>query len=134
TFDTRQQETFAIPSWELRLAWTPDARSTLKVESQRLDRETTAGDDIIDTRSYGVNWTRRWNDQWSMQVAGTYLDEVYGRAHREQNTVQLNTAVHYAMQQRITWSLGYRWQDRDSNIEHLRLGQNRLEFRATIPI
>ena len=134
TFDTRQQETFAIPSWELRLAWTPDARSTLKVESQRFDRETTAGDDIIDTRSYRVNWTRRWNDQWSMQVAGTYLDEVYGRVHREQNTVQLNTAVHYAMQQRIKWSLGYRWRDRDSNIEHLRLGQNRLEFRATIPI
>ena len=89
TFDTRQQETFAIPSWELRLAWTPDAGSTLKVESQRFDRETTAGDDIIDTRSYGVNWTRRWNDQWSMQVTGTYLDEVYGRTHRPRPSANL---------------------------------------------
>ncbi len=130
--DTQQQGVFTAPNWEVELAWTPDPFSTIKVESHRYDQETRSGDDIIDTRRYGLDWTHQWRNKWSLQIAGTYLDEVFNRLDREQNTVQVDTALRYAMDEGLQWSLGYRWQDRDSNIERLRMGRNQLQFSASV--
>ena len=130
--EAHQREIYAVPNWEVELAWSPSAFSALKVESQRYDQETASGEDIIDIRRYGIDWTRRWQNQWSLQIAGTYRDEAFGRIEREQSTVQLDTALRYTVDRRLQWSLGYRWEDRDSNIENLRMGRNQIEFSAKL--
>ena len=133
-FDTQGREPFIAPSWEVKIEWSPHERSKVILESQRLDKEAAAGSDLIDTRRYGIHWTQAWDDEWSLQIAGTYLDEVYTLADQTLDTVHIDTSLHYLQRRGVQWTLGYRWRDRDSNIEHLRLGRNEVELSATIPL
>lgn len=138
-FDSDDRDTFTAPSWEVELEWSPRSYSTITLETSRYDQETIflgpafAGD-FIDTESYSVAWTHDWSDRWATTLDLSYLDEDFANSPQAQQTGSAQFSLQYTMHRWLNWELGYRWSDRDSNVEFFNFARNQIELSVTLAL
>lgn len=116
-FDAATRNDESGSTWEAALEWAPRTYSVFTLTAgQELD-ESAGGNDYIDTRSWGLNWSHGWNDRFTSQLAYSSVTEEYNVTQRKDETDELTIGVNYDFRRWLTAGLGYTYSDRDSNFD-----------------
>lgn len=139
-FDAADRPTFRAPNWEVELRWEPRTYSIIALETRRFDREFNAGlgGDFIDAADYAVRWEHEWSDRWSTETGVSYLDETFENSsdevNREQETLQFDAALCFALRRTVEVELRYTLRNRDANIDRFQFGRNQIQLGLALAL
>jgi hypothetical protein len=129
-FELTSREDFDAVVWEVEVLWEPKTYSKVNFTTGQNAHETNGegfffneeGNPIekahvIENTQYAVEWTHQWRERLTSKLAYAMSDDVYiatiGEI-REDNNTAINASLFYDMNYWLSFSLDYRFTDRDS--------------------
>jgi hypothetical protein len=102
--------------WEVGVSYALRSYSTLELQTRRFYQETTGFGDGINTREMSLGWNHSWNQRATTGLSLVYSNEDYEGAIRKDDTYIAEARYDYGLRRWAELAVGYRWEDRDSDI------------------
>ena len=112
-------------TWEVGVEWKPRTYSILDLQTRRFTQETNGLGDAINTEEYALGWKHHWNQRARTSLRGLYYTEDYQGSSREDHNYVAEARYDYEYRRWLDLGAGYRYEDRDSDI-------NRFSYTANI--
>lgn len=103
--------------WEVGVLWEPRSFSKLDFNSRRYYQATNGLGDGINTREATLAWNYDWNQRASTKLSWAYANDDYEGSDREDNTYGVEARYDYAFRRWLDLAAGYRYEDRDSDLD-----------------
>jgi len=117
-------------SWEVDVTYMPRSYSRWNLESRNYFRETNGLGDAINTTDTTLTWDHDWASRSSTEVGFTVGSDDYSGSEREDDRFKLEASYNYALRRWIDLGVGYRWEDRDSDLDFFDYTRNEVFFKA----
>lgn len=123
-FDSASRKDVTTASWEAAVRWEPRTYSVVDISTSRSNVESNGTGDFIDTKNYNVNWNHAWSNIINTDLGLGFSNENYKGSNREDDTTSFNAGVNYDMRRWLTFGLGYKYSDIDSNLANTDYDKN----------
>ena len=104
-------------SWEVDVSYKPRSYSVFHLESKRFSQETNGIGDSVNTQATRLDWDHNWNARSSTRLSGLFAKEDYSGSDRKDDVYGIELAYNYAMRRWLDLGIGYRYEDRNSDID-----------------
>jgi hypothetical protein len=154
-FDVTGRDTFNTVVWEAEILWEPKTYSKFQFNTSQTADETNGQgffgtiDDtviinkanVVENTQYSIAWTHQWQERITSKVGYAISDDVYigtdngkERRVREDNNTEITGAVFYDMNYWLSFSLDYRYTERDSTREDFLYDRQFVNLGARIAL
>ena len=117
-------------SWEIDLNYLLRSYSRFNLESKRYFEETNGLGDGVDTSRTTLSWNHDWSSRASTRMSFQFGTEDYTDSEREDDRYSIEAAYTYALYRWMDLGLGYRYQDRDSDLSRYDFSRNEAYLEA----
>jgi hypothetical protein len=119
-------------SWEVDLTYEPRTYSRFNLESRRYSEETNGLGDAIDANKTTLTWDHDWNSRSSTNMSFMYGKEDYTSSNREDDLYGVKATYNYAFRRWVDFGVGYRYEDRDSDLSFFDYSRNEVFLEAKL--
>jgi hypothetical protein len=123
-FDSALRNDSGNFAWESGTRWRPRTYSTVDLSTARRTDETNGIGDSIDVSEYKVSWKHDWREHISSSINFLYSEDDYESTIREDNRFRAGIDLNYNWRRWARISAGYRYEERDSNVNLFDYEQN----------
>ncbi len=121
-------------SWEVELSYQPRSYSTLDFGTRRFSQETNGLGDSINTEEYTGAWNHDWNSRSRTHLGFLLAEDDYSGARRVDDRVELEASYKFAAKRWLDLGLGYRYEERDSDVRTLNYELNVFFIEAELSL
>ncbi|PLW68321.1 hypothetical protein C0039_13070 [Pseudohalioglobus lutimaris] len=111
-------------SWEVGVTYWPRTYSRIDLGARRFSEETNGLGDFINTREFTLDWKHDWGGRSSTYVTAAHFREDYSGANRDDDFINLELGYTFAARRWLDLGMGYRLEDRDSNLQRFDYTRN----------
>jgi hypothetical protein len=115
-FDSALRNDSGNIAWESGIRWRPRTYSTVDFSTLRRSEESNGIGDSIDVSIYKVSWSHDWREHIGSNIHFIYREDEYEPTIREDTGFEASINLDYKLRRWAKISAGYRYQERDSNI------------------
>ena len=121
-------------SWEVDVTYMPRTYSSFNLESRRYSEETNGLGNAVDSNMTTVAWNHDWNSRSSTKVSFGGGQEDYTGSNRSDDIYDIDASYTYAFRRWVDLGLGYRLEDRDSDISRFDYTRNEVYVEAKLSL
>jgi len=121
-------------TWEVGVTWLPRTYSALDLKTRRFTQETNGLGNAINTEEYSLDWNHNWNQRASTNLRVLYYTEDYQGASREDDNYAAEARYDYEYRRWLDFGAGYRYEDRDSDVNSFSYTANIVFFEARLSL
>jgi hypothetical protein len=121
-------------SWEVDVTYKPRTYSRLNLESKRYFEETNGLGDAVDTNQTSLSWDHDWNTRSSTGMRFMVGTEDYTGSAREDDLYGIEASYIYALRRWVDLGVGYRYEDRDSDLSLFDYTRNEVFLEARVSL
>ena len=121
-------------SWEVDVTYMPRTYSSFNLESKRYSEETNGLGNAVDSNMTTVAWNHDWNSRSSTKVSFGGGQEDYTGSNRSDDIYDIDASYTYAFRRWVDLGLGYRLEDRDSDISRFDYTRNEVYVEAKLSL
>jgi hypothetical protein len=121
-------------AWEVDVKWMPRTYSTVNILTERRQDETDGIGDSIVVSEIEVSWNHLWRSYISSTVGFLYGEDSYDPTFREDTRFNTGLKINYEWRRWAKMSAGYRYEERDSNVDVFDYEQNLFEIRLDLTL
>lgn len=113
-------------SWEVDLQYKPRTYSKFDFSTRRFSQETNGLGNSINTDEYSADWRHDWNSRSRTAVSLLYANDDYtgDNTQRDDERFAAEASYKLAVRRWFDLGLGYRYENRDSNLHNFSYSQN----------
>ncbi|MEH6587325.1 MAG: outer membrane beta-barrel protein [Halioglobus sp.] len=130
TYESARREDDDGFSWEVDAYYKPRTYSVFHLESRRFSQETNGIGDSVNTQATRLDWDHNWNDRSSTRLSALFGNEDYSGSDRQDDVYSVEAAYNYAMRRWLDLGVGYRYEDRNSDIDFYDFDRNKIFVEA----
>jgi len=134
SYDSPQREDDDGFSWEAKIMYQLRTYSRFTLESSRYFSESNGFGDGVDTNRSVLSWDHNWDGRSSTVLSVSYGEEDYTASPREDERYGVEASYHYAMRRWLDLGLGYRYEDRESDLDTFNYERNEFFVEATLSL
>lgn len=116
-FDSDFRNDVSQFKWEMGTRWRPRTYSTVDISTERRQDETNGIGDSIDVGEFKVSWNHEWRSYINSTVDFLYGRDEYNSTVREDDRFNVELRLNYDWRRWARMSAGYRYEERDSNVD-----------------
>ncbi|GAA0810258.1 outer membrane beta-barrel protein [Colwellia asteriadis] len=152
-FDLETRNTFDTPVWEVEVLWEPKTYSKVKFTTGQTADETNGEGfffsdtispvkaNVVENTQYAVEWTHQWLERLTSKLGyAISQDEYFGtdnnteyKVRKDDNTA-ITAALFYDMNYWLSFSLDYRYTERDSTRDNFVYDRQFINLGARIAL
>jgi polysaccharide biosynthesis protein VpsM len=117
-------------SWEVDVYYKPRSYSVFHLESKRFSQETNGLGDSVNTQLTRLDWDHAWNSRSSTQLSAIFANEDYSGSDRQDDSYGVEASYTYAMRRWVDLGVGYRYEDRNSDLDLYDYDRSRVFVEA----
>ena len=117
-------------SWEVDVYYKLRTYSVFNLKSRRFSQETNGIGDAVNAQETRLDWDHDWNGRSSTRLSALFLNKDFSGSERQDDVYGVEAAYKYAMRRWLDLGVGYRYEDRNSDLELYDYDRNRLFFEA----
>ena len=121
-------------SWEIDLTYEPRSYSSWTLTSGRETRETNGLGDAVDSSNTELRWNHDWASRSSTHIAVNFGTDDYTGSEREDDLWGVDASYNYAWKRWLDLGIGYRYEDRDSEIDLRDYSRNEYYLQANFSL
>jgi len=133
-YDSNARQDEDGPTWEVGVTWLPRTYSAVDLTTRRFTQETNGLGDAVDTQEFSLGWNHHWNQRTQTTLRGQYYTEDYQGASREDDNYVGEARFDYEYRRWMDLGVGYRYEDRDSEIDSFSYSANIVFFEAKLSL
>lgn len=133
-FDSDLRNDTGSFKWETGTRWRPRTYSTVNISTERRQDETNGIGDSIDVGEFKVSWNHEWRDRISSTVGFVFGEDDYDPTVREDTRFSTGLKINYNWQRWVRMSAGYRYEERDSNVDSFDYERNLFDFTVNLTL
>ncbi len=133
-YDSNAREDDEGFTWEVGVTWLPRTYSAVDLITRRFTQETNGLGDAVNTQDYSLAWSHNWNQRAQTTLRGQYFIEDYQGASREDDNYVGEARFDYEYRRWMDLGVGYRYEDRDSDIDDFNFSANIVFFEAKLSL
>jgi hypothetical protein len=122
------------PTWEVGVEWKPRTYSVLDLQTRRFTQETNGLGNAINTEEYALGWNHYWNQRAQTNLRVRYYTEDYQGSSREDDNYRAEARYDYEYRRWLDLGAGYRYEDRDSDINSFSYTANIFFLEARLSL
>lgn len=119
-------------SWEVDVSYLPRTYSRIELESRRYFVETNGLGDSVDTKRTTLSWGHDWNSRTGTLLSCYFGEEDYTGVEREDDRWGAEATYTYAYRRWLDLGVGYRYEDRDSQVDFYDYSRNEVFVEITL--
>ena len=120
--------------WEVDLTWKPRTYSQVLLETRRRSQETNGLGDYIDTKEFELGWDHKWTLRAKTHLGFLVAEDDYSGADRTDDRYEVEASYRHELRRWFDLGIGYRYEDRDSDIRTLDYNQNLFFIEANLSL
>lgn len=134
SYDSDDRDTDEGFSWEVDLVYKPRTYSRITLETRRYFEETNGLGDGVNTEKTELGWEHDWSSRSNTQLIFMIGEEDYTASPREDDRWGVEASYNYAFRRWVDLGIGYRYEDRDSDLRTFDYNRNEvfLEVRLSL--
>jgi len=132
TYDSNARSDDDGFSWEVDVTYEPRTYARFNLESRRYSEETNGLGDAIDANETTLSWDHDWNSRSSTNMSFIYGNEDYSSSNREDDLYRVKATYNYAFRRWVDFGVGYRYEDRDSDLNFYDYNRNEVFLEAKL--
>ena len=117
-------------SWEVDVSYKPRSYSVFKLTSSRFSQETNGIGDSVNTQETRLDWDHNWSARHSTRLSGLFRNEDYSGTDRQDDLYGFEAVYNYAMRRWVDLGAGFRYEDRNSDLDLFDYDRNRVFLEA----
>jgi len=135
-FELEQRDSFGSLVWEAEVLWEPKTYSKFKFTTGQTTDETNGEGfffgsnapvkaNVVENTQYAIEWTHQWRERITSKLGYAISDDIYIATDptseleiREDNNSAITAAIFYDMNYWLSFSLDYKYSDRESTNEN----------------
>lgn len=121
-------------SWEVDLTYKPRTYSRFNLESRRYTQETNGLGDAVDTNMTTLSWNHDWSSRSSTILSLGGGQEDYTSSDRSDDIYDVEASYNYAFRRWVDFGVGYRYEDRDSDLDLFDYSRNEVFLEANLSL
>jgi hypothetical protein len=121
-------------SWEVDLTYLPRTYSRFNLASRRFFNETNGLGNAVDTKETALSWEHEWNGLSSTLLKTVIGSEDYTESSRKDDRYGAQARYTYAFRRWLDFSVGYRFEELDSDLEFYDYTRNEVYLRANLSL
>jgi hypothetical protein len=121
-------------TWEVGVTWLPRTYSEVDLKTRRFTQETNGLGNAINTQEYSLGWNHHWNQRAQTNLGVRYYTEDYQGADREDDNYVAEARYDYEYRRWLDLGVGYRYEDRDSDINSFSYNANIVFLEARLSL
>ena len=121
-------------TWEVGVSWLPRTYSEFDLVTRRFTQETNGLGNAVNTEEYALGWNHHWNQRAATNLRVRYYTEDYRGASREDDNYVAEARYDYEFRRWLDLGAGYRYEDRDSDIDSFSFTANIVFFEARLSL
>jgi len=133
-FDSDLRNDTGSFKWETGTRWRPRTYSTVDISTESRQDETNGIGDSIDVAEFKVSWDHEWRDRISSTVGFLFGEDDYDPTVREDTRFNTGLKINYDWRRWAKMSAGYRYEDRDSNVDIFDYDRNLFEITVNLSL
>ena len=118
--------------WEAEVSWRPRTYSELLLKTRRMSAETYGQGNYINSRDSSITWRYAWNGRLSHQLDFGFSDDKFEAGSRSDDVSRASFKVAYDMRRWLDLGIGYRYNERDSDLSSVQYEQNLFFITANV--
>ena len=120
--------------WEVGVLYEPRTYSSFDLKTRRYYQETTGLGNAINTEEITLAWNHQWNDRSSTGLTlGAGVDDYEG-SNRKDDNYGVEARYDYAFRRWMDLGAGYRYEDRDSDLNFFSYNENVFFLEAKLSL
>ena len=124
TYDSQFREGDDGFQWEVAVTYKPRSYSTVDFGTRRYSQETNGLGDFINTEEYTATWKHDWNSRSSTHLGLSLANNDYSGSIRSDDSTNLEASYKHKVRRWFDLGVGYRFENRDSDIRAFDYNQN----------
>lgn len=133
-YDSNARENDDGFSWEVDLTYKPRSYSRFNLESSRSSRETNGLGDAVNSTATTLSWDHDWASRSSTNVELLVGTDDYNGSKREDDLFGVDASYNYAWKRWVDLGIGYRYEDRDSDLRIYDYSRNEFYLQANFSL
>ncbi|WP_165954342.1 outer membrane beta-barrel protein [Seongchinamella unica] len=117
-------------SWQIDAFYTPRSYSVFHLTSGRFSQETNGLGDSVNTQETRLDWDHDWNGRASTRLSALFRNEDYSGSDRQDDVYGVELGYSYALRRWLDLGAGYRYEDRNSDLDLYDYDRNRVYLEA----
>ena len=120
--------------WEIGVKWMPRSYSTVDITTVRRQDETNGIGDSIDVAEFKVSWNHLWRHRISSTVEFFFAEDDFNSTRREDSRFMTSLKLNYDWRRWARISVGYQYEENDSNVSTFDYQRNLFGFAVNITL
>ena len=120
--------------WEIGVKWMPRSYSTVDITTVRRQDETNGIGDSIDVAEFKVSWNHLWRHRISSTVEFFFAEDDFNSTRREDSRFMTSLKLNYDWRRWARISVGYQYEEHDSNVSTFDYQRNLFGFAVNITL
>lgn len=121
-------------SWEVDVYYKPRTYSVFHLTSERFSQETNGIGDSVNTQETRLDWDHNWNGRSSTRLSALFRNEDYSGQDRQDDLYGVEAVYSYAMRRWVDLGVGFRYEDRNSDVDLYDYDRNRIFLKANFSL
>jgi hypothetical protein len=121
-------------SWEVDVNYMVRTYSRLNLESKRYSEETNGVGDAVDTNWTTVSWMHDWSSRSSTELSLGGGQQDYTSSNRTDDIYDVNASYTFALRRWVDLGIGYRLEDRDSDLSRFDYTRNEVYLEGKLSL
>ena len=134
------REDFGGFDWSASVLWEPTEYASVELFTGADTNETNGEGNFIRGRSHSAQWRHEWLERLRTKAAINWNDNRYegqlvqGFDIRADDNFSFNGSVYYQFRRWLSFEVGYRYSERDSNRDLIDFDRNQFVLNALITL
>jgi hypothetical protein len=121
-------------SWQADATYALRTYSRFNLASRRFFNETNGLGNAVDTKDTTLTWNHQWNNRSSTELAAVVGSEDYTASVREDDLYGARALYTYAFRRWLDLGVGYRFEERDSDVDIFDYTRNEIFLQAKMSL
>lgn len=133
-YQSNQRDNDEVFSWEVDVTYLLRTYSRFNLASRRYFNETNGLGNAVDAQEVALTWDHDWSGRSSTRFKTAYGDEDYTGSVRQDNRYGAEALYKYAFRRWMDVSVGYRYEELDSDLELYDYTRNLVYLQADLSL
>ena len=121
-------------TWEVGATWMPRTYSALDLKTRRFTEETNGLGDAINVQEVSLDWEHHWNQRATTNLRALYYNQDYQGADRTDDNYVAEARYDYEYRRWLDLGAGYRYEERDSDVNSFSFTENVFFLEARLSL
>jgi hypothetical protein len=133
-FDDEGREDTSGFSWDAGLTYRRRTYSVFDVNARQINRETNGLGDFIESSEFDVNWLHIFSSGYRSNINMLLANDNYSESERDDIRLALEWIVDRPFRRWLDLGVGWRYEDRDSDLDRFSMQRHSLFARLRISL